>query len=33
VQTHEGSLITLRVRNGDKAQIIDLANKAANRLM
>lgn len=33
VQTHEGSLITLRVRNGDKAQIVDLANKAADRLM
>ena len=32
VQTEQNLLITLRVRGGDKAQIIDLANKAATRL-
>jgi hypothetical protein len=32
VQSREGSLMTLRVRKGTKAQIMDLANKAAARL-
>ena len=32
VQTVQGPLITLRVRDGDKAQIVDLAGNAAARL-
>jgi len=32
VQTREGSLITLRVRKGTRAQMTDLANMAAARL-
>ncbi len=32
VQTTQGPLITLRVRGGDKVQIVELANKAAARL-
>lgn len=32
VQTREGALITLRVRKGDKAQLVELAEKAAARL-
>ena len=32
VQTREGPLITLRVRKGTKAQLMDLASKAAARL-
>ena len=32
VHTTQGPLITLRVRGGDKTQIVELANKAAARL-